>query len=242
MPTINEVEGALNSVLKNSDLHDLASIIADSAWDKVLGDNLNNIPIVGPIIALYKASISLKDQLFLKKVFRFLTELKDIPANQRKAMIEQIDNSVNYRINVGEKLIFILERCDDYKQTEYIGQFFTAYLNENINYDEFLRGARVINNSFISDLEKFLQEDIKVFEFESSPYSAPNDDHFLLINSGICGFGFNPITVKDQWDWKATEKYRVEGGEAVMWVTEIGRKLKAHLQIRQLRSAPLFMS
>lgn len=141
-------------------------------------------------------------------------------------MIDYIDSREDQKIKVGEKLIFILDKCEDYIDTKYIAQFFCAFLEKKITYDEFLKGSRIIQNIFIGDLEYFLDSDISEFEKEASTEEAPDEDTFPLINIGICGFGYNPINIEDQWDHKMTNKYIVEGGETIIWVTSIGHKLK----------------
>ncbi|MDZ7740300.1 MAG: hypothetical protein U5Q03_00650 [Bacteroidota bacterium] len=145
-------------------------------------------------------------------------------------MIDFIDKSEKQKIKIGEKLIFILDKCDDYLDAKYVGQFFRGFLENKITYEEFLKGARIIQDIFIGDLEYFLESDISKIEIEASTEEAPDEDTFPLINSGICGFGYNPTRVEDQWDHKMTDKYLVSGGEVVIWTTAIGKKLKGILK------------
>ncbi|WP_335964600.1 hypothetical protein [Galbibacter sp. PAP.153] len=160
-----------------------------------------------------------------------MTELKDIPTEQREKMIDSIDNSEKQKIKIGEKLIFILDKCDDYLDAKYIGQFFRGFLESQITYEEFLQGARIIQNIYNGDLEYFLGRDLSKIEIEASTEEAPDDDTFPLINSGICGFGYNPTRVEDQRDYEISDKSIVKGGEVVIWITSIGKKLKDILKI-----------
>ncbi|MFA8434268.1 MAG: hypothetical protein ACEPOZ_07105 [Marinifilaceae bacterium] len=146
-------------------------------------------------------------------------------------MIDFVNNSEKQRIKVGEKLIFILDKCDDYIDAKYIGQFFCGFVENRITYEEFLRGARIIQDIYIGDLEYFLETNNIQIEVVTSTEEAPDEDTFPLINSGICGFGYNPTKEEDQRDYEMSEKYVVSGGEAVIWITSIGRKLKDILKI-----------
>lgn len=227
----NNIENSFTETLNNSDLHNVSAGLAETLVDSILNDGvLKELPIVSSIVGLGKTAISIKNGLFLKKIIHFLTEINHIPLSVRKAMIDYIDSREDQKIKVGEKLIFILDKCEDYIDTKYIAQFFCAFLEKKITYEEFLKGSRIIQNIFIGDLEYFLDSDITEFEKEASTEEAPDEDTFPLINIGICGFGYNPINIEDQWDRKMTNKYIVEGGETIIWVTSIGHKLKEILK------------
>ena len=75
-----------------------------------------------------------------------------------------------------------------------------------------------------------MENDLAIFNRTESSDEAPHEDDFPLINAGILGFGYNPINVEDQDDYKMSNRYSVLGGEAVVWVTSIGRKLKEILE------------
>ncbi|WP_415374551.1 hypothetical protein [Patiriisocius sp. Uisw_017] len=145
-------------------------------------------------------------------------------------MISNIDTKSRNKIRVGEKLIYILDKCDDHADSKYVAQFFCAFLEEKITYNEFLRVASIIQNIFREDLEYFLESKIETFEKDNSTEESPNEDEFPLINVGILGLSYNPVNVNDQDDWKQSEKYVVSGGDAVIWVTTIGKKIKEHLK------------
>jgi hypothetical protein len=232
MNTTTNINQSLSDTIKNSDLQSVAAGITETFIDSFLENGvLKDLPIVGTLIGLGKTAADIKNQLFLKKVLRFLFELRDIPAATRKNMIDKVDNNPDYRINVGEQLTYILDKCNDHLHAEYIAQLFHAYLIEKITYSEFLKSGAIIQNIFIEDLEKFLLTEEGKLNFEASPDEAPTEDDFPLINIGILGLGYNPIRVEDQWDHEMSGKYIVAGGEAVIWITSIGRILKSNLKV-----------
>lgn len=53
-----------------------------------------------------------------------------------------------------------------------------------------------------------------------------SDFQSSLITSGICATATESIYVRDQDDYKMSEKYVVEGGELTIYLTEIGSTLK----------------
>ena len=229
----DNIDKSLSETIKNSDLQNVTVGIAETILDSLLEKGvLKDLPIVGTLIGLGKTAADIKNQLFLKKVIHFLFELRTIPATTRKTMVDRIDNDNNYRIKVGEQLNYILDKCNDHIHAEYIAQFFRAYLLGKISYSEFLKGGAIIQNIFIEDLERFLIAEDGQLNFEASPEEAPNEEDLPLINIGILGLGYNPIRVENQWDHKMDEKYMVEGGEAVIWITSIGKILKEQLKIK----------
>jgi hypothetical protein len=234
LENLNKIDNSLTETIRNSDLQNVSADLAEIVLDSMLSDGvLKDLPIVGSIIGLSKTALNIKDALFLKKIIHFLSELSEISTEQRQEMIDLINKSDKQKIKVGEKLIFILDKCDDFLDAKYIGQFFCGFLENKITYEEFLKGARIIQDIYIGDLEYFLESDITKIEIMASTEEAPDEDTFPLINSGICGFGYNPTRVEDQWDYKMSEKYIVSGGEAVIWITSIGKKLKDILKIEK---------
>lgn len=232
MEELNKIDKSFSETLRNSDLQNITIGLAETFVDSILNDRvLKDIPIVSTIVGFGKTAISIKNSLFLKKIIYFLTEIKQISAEKRKRMIDSINASKNQDIKVGEKLIYILDKCDDYIDAKYISQFFCAFLEEKISYEDFLKGARIIQNIYNGDLKYFLESDISEFQKRASTEEAPDEEIFPFINSGICCFGYDSIKINDQWDHEMMDKYRVEGGEAVIWVTEIGKKLKENLKI-----------
>lgn len=230
--SLERLKTALIETVKNSDLENVSVELAETFTDSALNEGLlKEIPILGTILGITKAGISLKDRLFIKKVIYFLSELNQITLEDRKSFIEDIESSNRKEINVGEKLIYILDKCDDHRHARYLAQFFCAFLNKELTYSEFLRGASIIQNIFIKDLEYFLESNISEIEKIAPVEEAPNEIEFPLINAGICGFGYSKIKVENQWDYKSHEQYNVEGGDAVIWVTTIGNLLKEKLKV-----------
>ncbi len=235
MEEIKQIDKSLSETLRNSDLQSVSANIVEIVIDSMLDEGvLKSLPIVGSIIGIGKTAITVKDQLFLKKIIAFLSGIRDIPQEKRREMIDLVNESKKEKLKVGEKLIYILDKCDDYVDAKYVAQLFTAFLEGKISYQDFLKGSRIIQNIFVGDLEYFLENDKSKFQRTTSSEEAPDEEEFPLINVGILGFGYNPVTVEDQWDYKMDNKYIVNGGDAVVWVTMIGEILKENLKKEKL--------
>lgn len=222
MNEINKISNSFEETLKDSNLQNVAIGLTETFADSILEDGLlKDIPIVGTIVGLGKTSIKITDLLFLKKVISFLAELETISIEDRKKMISKIDSSKKFRVKVGEKLLYIIDKCDDHENAQYISKLFAGYINREIDYPDFLRASKVIERIYIGDLIKFIKDERIVLQ--------PNE----LIDyegTGLYETYTEPISVKDQDDWKASDKYIVDGGEPRGYITDIGAKIRKVLK------------
>ena len=228
MSEINTLSNSLEKTIKDSNLLVVTTNLAESLSDSILDEGLfRDIPILSSLLGLIKTSINVSDRLFLKKTIYFLTELSSINPESRKKQIEKIENSKSYQVKFGEKLLYIIDKCDDHVSAKYISKLFCAFLNEKLTYQEFLRSSTIVQNVFIDDLLKLCETKSEFIEKEIQPDEALTDYYVSLINAGILAMGTNSITISDQWDWKrGDEKYIVEGDGMLIYFTEIGYKIK----------------
>ncbi|HGF7203196.1 TPA: hypothetical protein AB5D93_003177, partial [Vibrio cholerae] len=92
---------SLEDSLKKDDLSNLAIDLGEVGIDAILeGGVLRDIPILSSIVSGMNVIGSVRDALFTKKLISFLSELSDVSVEQRRSMIESIDNSNEYKIKV----------------------------------------------------------------------------------------------------------------------------------------------
>lgn len=147
------IEKSLELSIIDDNLRDLTVDIAELSIDNLLSDgSLKDLPIVGDFAKLYSFGINVQDKLFLKKILSFLNQLKDISPKESKKMMEKINSDKKYRIKVGEKLLYILDSCNDYESSERIGILFRHFLKEKITRLEFEKISFILstinNNDF----------------------------------------------------------------------------------------------
>lgn len=218
---------SLTKTLKESDLKDVGVDLAEDLIDSTIQDGvLKDIPILGSLVGLGKTAARVKDVLFLKKVLYFINEVKDIPFTEREKVISEIDNSEKYRLKIGEKLLYILDKADDHEKTLLVGKLFRAFLKQEVNYDTFLRGSVIIDKAIIEDLNWFIENDWEKLSIEEAAE---------FINWGL--FELEPLNIKvkeagyehaSQWEQKAN--FAIEGGQLSATITSVGRKLRQHLK------------
>lgn len=209
----NTIQQALDLTLTDSNLTNLGGDILEIGIDAILKDGLlKDIPIVSTIVNLSRTGANIQDRLFLKKLLFFLNQIKDVPAHQRKQMIESIDSSKEYRVRVGEKLMYIIDSSHDHETSELISVVFRAYLEGRISYEDFLLASSSLNKLSIRDFRWFVKERVS--------YSFDIDDVGSLLGSGIFELWFDDINVdvENAFDPETNQlrgdrfKTNVEGG------------------------------
>lgn len=232
MGEIKKLANSFERTLKDSNLQSVSIEILEVLSDSVMNEGLlKDIPIIGTIVGVSKASLNIKDSLFLKKIVHFITELKNVDLNTRNKIISEIDNSRKFKIKVGEKLLYIIDKCEDHINSQTTAKLFTAFLKEKISYSEFLRSTSIIQKIHLEDLEYFLSDKVELEkEIEVQQYEGISEIEFNLINVGLLITETGILNIRDQDDWKMDEKYIVEGGNITISPTKIGYLIKEILK------------
>jgi hypothetical protein len=158
MKDITKLSTALTETLTNDDVQSVAIDFSEIGFDSLLDEGfLKEIPIIGSIYSLSKATISIQDRLFTNKLLAFLKNIKEVPVGLRKKAISKIENDSTYKTKVGEKLLYIIDKCEDKEKSELIGRLFGAFLKEELNYSDFLRAAKCIELINLEDLKQFVE-------------------------------------------------------------------------------------
>jgi len=157
MSDLNKLSSSFENTLKDSDLQNVTIGLAEVFADSLMEDGIaRDIPIIGTVIGLGKTSIGIKEILFLKKIIYFISEIKNISTAKRHRMIDRIDKSGKFRTKVGEKLLYIIDKCEDHEKSQIVAYLFSAFLSEKITYNEFLRASHIIDQVIIEDLKWFV--------------------------------------------------------------------------------------
>ena len=138
----------------------------------------------------------------------FLKETEKIEQEKKEKFKRKIESNRKYGNKVGEHLVIILDRYDHLTKAVYLAKVFSAYLDENITYEDLLRLSFSIEKAFISDLNNLkLYYDKNLEEVED--YKLQN-----LYQCGLVSFRFYRITSSmiDQYSAKSVDYVRNEIG------------------------------
>ena len=171
----------LTDTIKNENFQELIGEISENVMDNLLDDEiLKDIPLVGLLFKFKNVVSNIQDKLFAKKLLTLLKELENVSTEKRNEQINKIDSNSEYKTKVGEKLLFIINNCEDSEKSIVIGKIFKAFLEEKINYDDFLRASNCINKITYIDFKSFLKTGITRNERGSD----------ALLNAGLLNFKF----------------------------------------------------
>lgn len=214
----DKISDQLESAIANHSLQDSASALIEVALDSVMEDGmLRDIPILGSLIGFGRAAVSIRDRMFINKLGYFLKEIESVPSEQRRAMIEEINASEEAAVKVGEKILYIVDRCQDHESSRAAGRIFKAFLEKEVGYSEFVSMSFAVDRLLYSDLVRFVMEEREwIPAWEASIYF------------GTCLIELNDLetSVKDQRDHDSRNPYVVTGNDLTVSVTELGRKLQ----------------
>lgn len=218
MNSIIKLPETLKETLVESDLSSIVIDGAEITIDQFLSNGIiKEIPIINTLVSIVKGTQSVGNYLFLKKMVSFLNEVKDIPIEKRRCVIQKIEESKKYRNKVGEQLLFILDHCEDNIKAENIAYWFKAFINQQINYSEFLQGASAINKITTEDFYAFITENVEFFY-----------DNSIYIGAGLTFMSMEDVSVEniESGDWDENPKLQVFGGELEVELTNIGHKIR----------------
>ncbi len=123
-------------------LADVVFDTAEVALDGILSEGvLKELPVVGAIVKTVRAGHSIADELFIRKLLRFLKELQSVPRDERERLLQKYPDSSDDQRILGENLLLALERLDDVEKPSVLARFFAAYVNSEIDYTTFTRLA-----------------------------------------------------------------------------------------------------
>ena len=210
MPELVEYSNSLEETIKDSDLQNVTIGLSEIIFDKLIDNGIvKDIPIIGTVVGLGKATLGIKERLFLKKIIYFISELKNIPQDKRRRIVEKIDGSGKFRTKVGEKLLFIIDRCEDHEKVQIIARLFAAFLSQKLSYKEFLRSSFIVERTVLEDLIWFVN-----YEYDDFTFEETGD----LINSGL--FSLELVDPHD-YDRKVPHSFELR-----VYLNEIGKKMR----------------
>lgn len=187
MNGIKKISNSFEETIKDSDFQSLTSGVIEAVGDSFIDDSLlKDIPILGTLIGLGKTTYKISDLIFTKKIITFLCGIKNLDPQLRKDTIEKINSSNKFSTKVGEKLIMIIERSNEYENVHYISKLFCALIQKEITYREFVKASLIINSIAVTDLNEFLKSGMGRNSFENPPL------HEELSRVGICVTRFQP--------------------------------------------------
>jgi len=139
--------------VKSEIIKDLTPEILETTFDLITKSELiKEIPIFGIGFKTYSIYQNITESFFVKKILKFLYELKDISYDKREEFIKNLETKKE-TAKAGEKLLIILNRLNDIEKAKIIGKLFNNTILEKISFEDFDRLTHIIDNAYINDLK-----------------------------------------------------------------------------------------
>jgi hypothetical protein len=157
---------------------DITADVSEFALDAELGEGiLEKIPVFGLLVKGYGVVTTIRDRLFLKKVAQFLLGGSEVIEDEKGQFREKLDSDPSFCRKVGETLVLLLDRQEDFDKAFILGKVFRGCLKDIIEYDTFLRLAAAIDKAFIGDLRNLESYYSKINAY--NPKSGKSFSEFL---------------------------------------------------------------
>jgi hypothetical protein len=139
--------------VKSKAINDITPDLLEIGLDSLTkSEVLKDIPILGLAFKGFSLYQNVTEAFFIKKIIKFLSELKDIPISERERFISELEaNKETHK--AGEKLLVTLNRLNDLEKAEIIGRLFKRTILGEIEYGFFSKLTHIIDNAYIDDIK-----------------------------------------------------------------------------------------
>jgi len=138
------------------DNEDILSEYAELGIDLLIDSNiLKEIPIVNTIVGGAKVVKAIRDRNAIKNLIQFINEINIGNVNKQKLhdyQKELISNPKKAEIELG-RVLLILDSNIDNEKNIMVGKLFKAYINGDLNWDDFCELTEVVRRLFVQDIE-----------------------------------------------------------------------------------------
>lgn len=146
------LENSLIRSIESENLKSLSKDLTEATIDSVIkNETLKDIPIVGALAKTYSIGKDIRNYFYIRKVSRFLYQLKDISSEEREEFLNKLDESNNLQ-EFGETVLLLLERSDHLYKPILIGNIIKALIQNELHHEKAMRICMMIDRSYYRDL------------------------------------------------------------------------------------------
>lgn len=215
---MKEIAKGIITAIKDSNFHSIAKDSFEVIIDSFLEDGITkDIPCMAMLSGVINFNNSLKDRMFLKKMIAFLIHSEATTPEERLKVIQEIDDSKEHKIKVGEKLMYIIEKFDDHIKAAIFGYLYKEFTLRKLRYNDLLRCALVLDKCLVVELDFFLKSEAQ------TEYNL--EQHSELLDWGLLSLAPLDMTLEKH----GSDEAKLEGAQLILKVSKAGRLLRSHL-------------
>lgn len=131
---------------------DMVDLVADNISG--ITDALEKFPVIKTLTALTKTGIAIKDYIFCRKFGKFLNEFQSMKYSEetRQKYLAAVQKNEKWVLKLLENLLQSIDRMDDERKLKITARLFYEYLEEKLDWDNFLKYSYVNDRLFLSDI------------------------------------------------------------------------------------------
>lgn len=132
------MEVELIDTIATDQISELTTDAGEIVLDNLLDDGLiKDIPLIGSAVKIYRAGKSVSEYFFLKKLLRFLYQINSTSLDERQKFVSKISESKSQKKEIGQKLIFLIDRIDNETKVDLLSECFKQFMSRKINRNTF---------------------------------------------------------------------------------------------------------
>lgn len=154
-----EIIEPFEKTLFDSNIKDIGIDIIETGIDSLLKDDaIKDYPIVGSVVKVGQFIYNLYDRNLLKQTLIFIKEFNNNTIDSDK--LQRYKDAINNDFKRAEKelgrVLIILNRTIDSEKSIILAKLFSAYINEDIKWEEFREFSEVNERLFVNDIHIML--------------------------------------------------------------------------------------
>lgn len=178
----DQISTALVTTASRNGLKEIAENALEITLDQVINNGvLRDIPVINTLANIVKAGISVSEELFFRKLTRFLVELEKVPVEDRAKLLDKYPEDSDAQKELGERLLLLLEKLNQAEKPTILARFFSAYVREEIDLQTFSRLAHTLERFNLDLLPSLKWRYVR----EGAPVDNSEDIHHELSLSGL---------------------------------------------------------
>lgn len=130
--------------------------LGEAALDSFLEPGIiKDIPLLSTVVSLFKIGHSVGDAFYIKKLATFINEINRnvIEAGKLEKYKTSIhENPKKFKKDI-EFILVLINRFIDSEKSKYLAKLYVEYLEEKIDWKEFVKYSQVIDQLFNADLK-----------------------------------------------------------------------------------------
>lgn len=172
MGELREIGAALEADLAKENLKEMLAEQTDKLVENITGQ----VPGLAIVHKIAKAYRSVKDYFLMDKILRFLTDISSMDTQQRKKLVDKVDEDPIYEQKFGTFIITAIDRLDFLDKATYLANISKVYARDEISKSNYVRFKGFIEKIELEDLKKciyYFEDDHPYYNFPEN-YSEPS--------------------------------------------------------------------